>query len=68
MLKLRRAPFAIDIAVLDHGPGEPAKQDADVTATSGRGLAIIDTLAMDWGCDALDGETGKIVWASVERS
>jgi hypothetical protein len=37
-----------------------------MTATSGRGVALVAALAQDWGCDA-NGEDGKVVWAEFRR-
>lgn len=68
-LRLRVEPFALDIAVLDHGDGviPTEAQLSDTTARSGRGLAIVDRLANSWGVEPLAGETGKEVWASLSR-
>ncbi|SHF54152.1 Anti-sigma regulatory factor (Ser/Thr protein kinase) [Jatrophihabitans endophyticus] len=68
VFRLRAEPFAIDIAVLDHGPGIPslAASPPDLTATSGRGLTLVDRLASSWGVEPLgEDEVGKTVWASV---
>lgn len=61
-LRLRRIPPGIGVAVSDEGddldqvrPSHPSAR-----ATSGRGLAIVDTLAADWGVQA--GTPGKVVW------
>ena len=59
VLRMRRAQFAIDVGVPEHGPGEPLAQPLDTTSNSGRGLAIIDQLSMQWGCDPLPDGTGK---------
>lgn len=69
-LRLRRDPFAVDIAVLDHGEQMPPSSvtQADVTAEHGRGLFLIDNLASKWGVSPLDGEPGKAVWASVSSA
>ena len=66
-LRLRRDPFAVDVAVLDHGADMPPTEvrQADLAATSGRGLFMVDQLANRWGCEPLVGETGKAVWASL---
>ncbi|WP_460605800.1 ATP-binding protein [Jatrophihabitans fulvus] len=68
-VRLRAEPFAVDVAVLDHGPGTPRKREADevVGQGSGRGLAIVDRLAAAWGVQPLDDRVGKIVWASIDR-
>jgi len=66
-LRIRVEPFAVDVSVLDHGSEVPPVEIAppNETATSGRGLSIVDRLASDWGVEPLDG--GKTVWARLER-
>lgn len=66
-LHVQWQPLAVDVSVLDHGPTLPSTrvQAADVTATSGRGLAIIDSLAQEWGVVPLPDGRGKTVWATL---
>ena len=65
MFRLRRTSAVLEVAVLDHGADAPKMQSVATDATSGRGLAIVDRLAMRWGCEALDDSSAKIVWATV---
>src|SRR5689334_7831775 len=67
LLRMRMDPLAIDISVLDHGSGGPPDQVTapDATATSGRGLSIVDRLASEWGVVPLDDGSGKTVWARL---
>jgi anti-sigma regulatory factor (Ser/Thr protein kinase) len=67
LLRMRMDPLAIDISVLDHGSGVPQEKVTapDSSATSGRGLSIVDRLASDWGVVPLEGGTGKTVWARL---
>jgi anti-sigma regulatory factor (Ser/Thr protein kinase) len=67
LLRMRMDPLAIDISVLDHGTGVPPENVAapSTSATSGRGLSIVDRLASDWGVVPLEGGTGKTVWARL---
>ena len=60
-------PLLIDISVLDHGAEVPPDEitPPDAWATSGRGLAIVDRLASDWGVEPLEGGVGKTVWARL---
>lgn len=52
------------VEVTDGGGGRPAVQDgSDPWSSSGRGLAIVETLTDRWGY-ALDGD-GTTVWACV---
>lgn len=56
---------ALRIEVSDHGEGLPVPRDAGSDATSGRGLALVDSLSSSWGVDS--GEGGKTVWFEVPR-
>ncbi len=50
----------IRIDVADGSPTFPAIKDYGQDAATGRGLTLFDTLASNWGIQAVDG--GKIVW------
>jgi anti-sigma regulatory factor (Ser/Thr protein kinase) len=67
LLRMRMDPLAVDISVLDHGTGGPPEKVAapSTSATSGRGLSIVDRLASDWGVVPLEGGAGKTVWARL---
>jgi anti-sigma regulatory factor (Ser/Thr protein kinase) len=54
----------IEVAVDDDGPGTPAVQAGDDRSTGGRGLAIVQALAVDWGVEPHDAD-GKRVWARL---
>ena len=41
----------------------PVRQDPRQDAEAGRGLLLIEALSEQWGSYALDGQSGKIVWA-----
>ena len=56
----------IRIEVTDSHPQPPVRQVVHPESISGRGLAIVDALALAWGVDrAADG--GKRVWFNVAR-
>jgi anti-sigma regulatory factor (Ser/Thr protein kinase) len=68
VLRMLVEPFSVDVSVLDHGsqvPPATIRVPAE-SATSGRGLSIVDRLASDWGVEPLDG--GKQVWARLRVS
>jgi anti-sigma regulatory factor (Ser/Thr protein kinase) len=67
VLRMRMDPLAIDVSVLDHGPEVPPGEVTTpaTTATSGRGLSIVERLASDWGVLPLEGRAGKTVWARL---
>lgn len=51
------------IAVTDRSPRVPTAMPYGPRHAHGRGLAIVDALADQWGVDLLD--SGKIVWATL---
>ncbi|MEU0061748.1 ATP-binding protein [Streptomyces albidoflavus] len=53
------------LAVSDPDPRLPAPRAHDTSATGGRGLALIQTMATRWGCSPTEPHPGKIVWAEV---
>lgn len=60
----RAEPGRILVAVGDddpHNPPQPAEPGA--TATSGRGMRLVDLLASSWGVEL--GTTSKVVWFEV---
>jgi anti-sigma regulatory factor (Ser/Thr protein kinase) len=54
---------AVRVCVHDRGEGVPVRRHVSIEATSGRGLALVDTLARRWGVDP--GSPGKAVWFEV---
>ena len=55
---------AVRIEVVDGGGGALAPRDATASATTGRGLRIVEALASEWGSETDD--TGRrTVWASI---
>lgn len=67
LLRMRLDPLAIDVSVLDHGSGVPSEEvrTPATSATSGRGLSIVERLASDWGVVPFEGGGGKTVWARL---
>ena len=51
------------IEVVDSDPGQPSESPRSVTATSGRGLALVRAMSRSWGVEARVG--GKGVWCDV---
>jgi anti-sigma regulatory factor (Ser/Thr protein kinase) len=56
----KAAPGTIRVEVADGNPRPPQALAAPPAATSGRGLAIIDGLGLNWGVETH--ERGKVVW------
>lgn len=51
------------IQVWDSDGHRPAPQQVGLTAESGRGLLLVQTLSAEWGYYTPAGQAGKIVWA-----
>jgi two-component sensor histidine kinase len=58
------------IAVRDDSPKRPQLRHVPDDATNGRGLAIVDAVALRWDVrlHGVAGETGKTVWAEVDAA
>ena len=54
----------VTVAVSDRGAGTVVKRHHDAAALGGRGLQIIETLAVTWGARTHP-DQGKTVWATV---
>ena len=51
----------VAVGVRDEGPGQPRHEDVDHASPRGRGLAMVDRLALDWGVQR-EPSGGKMVW------
>jgi len=54
----------LTVSVHDHDPRLPVVEDADPSATCGRGLAMVAAVSESWGVRP-DGESGKVVWFTL---
>ncbi|HLI00967.1 MAG TPA: ATP-binding protein [Acidimicrobiales bacterium] len=63
-LTLRSWDGTVRIEVFDSGPGQPVLGSPEATATSGRGLTLVDAVADAWGVERA--ALGKVVWAELE--
>jgi DNA-binding NarL/FixJ family response regulator len=64
-LVVRLTEGGLRVEVRDQSTAAPVVQDVAAEETSGRGLALVEALATDWGVDASAG--GKSVWFEVPR-
>ena len=58
-----RGPL-VRVEVTDSGHGAPTVRHPELTAPSGRGLALVEALAQSWGTSAVEG--GTSVWFEVD--
>ena len=63
---LLRLPDRLRLMVGDPRPHPVAPKDPPVMSVGGRGLAIVATIADDWGCELQEG--GKVIWADFRSS
>lgn len=54
----------LTVSVHDHDPRLPTVCDADSSATSGRGLAMIAAVSESWGVRPSD-DAGKVIWFTL---
>lgn len=65
-VRVRLTPTAVRVEVTDTSDAVPLPGPVDETATSGRGLALVEALAETWGVDVLPAG-GKTIWFEVDR-
>lgn len=61
-LMVTRGHDHVRVDVSDESPVAPAPRRAGLDDESGRGLLIVESLADDWGMEALPQGGGKSVW------
>ena len=55
----------VRIEAHDESPAEPVKRPHNPDANCGRGMAILDALATEWGTEP-EPPNGKVVWFSLQ--
>lgn len=63
VLTLQRQAGGVRVTVSDTSPALPVVREPDWTAEEGRGLALVGSVAEDWG--AVPTATGKDVWFEI---
>lgn len=59
-----RADGTLRLEVLDRSPRRPAQRRHSSGAATGRGLSIVENLALEWGVD--ERPDGKAVWVQLQ--
>jgi anti-sigma regulatory factor (Ser/Thr protein kinase) len=62
-LTISRRPGAVRIALVDAHARDPERRPPSGTRSGGRGLAIIDAIATQWGVGRIGDR--KVVWAEL---
>ena len=62
---LRRPDGGIRVEVHDRNHRLPARKHYSITSTTGRGLALVEDLARDWGAEVT--ADGKFVWFEFDE-
>jgi anti-sigma regulatory factor (Ser/Thr protein kinase) len=63
-LAVRVQPPVVRVEVVDGSPVIPIRRTIEAESLSGRGIAIVETLASDWGVTDISPD-GKTVWFEV---
>jgi anti-sigma regulatory factor (Ser/Thr protein kinase) len=63
---LRRPEGCVRIEVHDRDHRLPTRKHYSVTATTGRGLGLLEDLARSWGAEATS--AGKVVWFELDET
>lgn len=66
-LTVQELPGAVLLRVVDHSVELPRRLPQQETSEGGRGLALLDSLCLQWGVIVL-GDRGKSVWALLDGS
>ncbi len=64
-LSVHRRPHRIRVEVIDEAREQVRRRDAKEDEQSGRGMALIEALAVAWGIDSV--LAGKSVWFEMDR-
>jgi anti-sigma regulatory factor (Ser/Thr protein kinase) len=64
-LTVQLLPERVRVAVTDEDVSHPKRRQSGPLTSSGRGLALIETLSLAWGIDRLAG--GKRIWFETPR-
>ena len=67
-LKVTRAPGELRVEVSDRSPAPPRVRPVTLSDVRGRGLMILEALALRWGVDPLADGKGKVVWFTLRTS
>lgn len=63
---VRRLPTAVRVEVHDRSPRLPVRKHYSTTATTGRGLGLVEDLSRRWGVER--GPGGKAVWFELDAA
>ncbi len=61
-MMVTRTPGELRVDVADNGAEQPRVKTVTLNDVRGRGMMILEALAVRWGVDTHDGGRGKTVW------
>ncbi|MEO3810753.1 ATP-binding protein [Sphaerisporangium sp. B11E5] len=67
-LSLELTGDTVKVSVWDQDSTPPVRKQAEVEATGGRGVLLVEALSKCWGHHPAPGRPGKVVWAEVAFS
>ena len=62
VMEVRRVPGELRVDVADRSPKHPRVRTVTLDDVRGRGMMILEALALRWGVDPLPDGQGKTVW------
>lgn len=62
------SPEVVRIEICDELATLPRQANPVGLAQGGRGLLLVESVARRWGAEVLEGDSGKLVWAEVDRA
>jgi anti-sigma regulatory factor (Ser/Thr protein kinase) len=67
-LQISRLPGELRVEVSDRSPDQPKVRPVTLSDVRGRGLMILEALALRWGVRSNGAEQGKTVWFTLRTS
>jgi anti-sigma regulatory factor (Ser/Thr protein kinase) len=67
-LQVTRLPGELHVAVADGSPLQPRVSTVTLNEVRGRGLMILEALALRWGVETRDDGRGKTVWFTLRTA
>ena len=67
-LQVTREPGELRVEVSDRSPERPRVRPVTLSDVRGRGLMILEALALRWGVDPLADGRGKVAWFTLRTS
>ena len=67
-VRVERHGDLVRVTVLDRSPRRAARRRYGLQAGTGRGLGLVETLSVAWGCGPAEGGWTKAVWFEISTA